>query len=415
MHSLDPHIISQIARTKCRLVIICDTGSSAKDREILALLRVHGYTTVVIDHHNWEGDYTASTERGLIFNSHEERELLRGHEVSGAYASLLVASYLCEKYFSHSLSYNAMVYALASMYADCVDMSTPPGRALYNTVTVLKMPGPQLLSAMNKYNYRYSKRFFSWIVNPKINACFRTEQFGPVNRALTFKDRYEIQSIVGEFQAVHSESVRLVDAFTPLFQRERFGNIVLCTHKSTVETRALHIRNFSGRVAQKIANEEKAMTIAVIKTNSIYEGSYRDYFQRNMLKTFKLFCNADGHGPAFGLSFNSYDYIVRHLKHLADILSAGDISQDILLSSNLVKTKEDVNALALYNEYMNTNPRVIINHRCPYVRLLRSTQYRKTYDVGLPYHVSSTLPLLDGMGIQLDPCLTSGVELRCLE
>lgn len=414
-HTVDSNLLAQAKKSGARVVLILDSGSGASDHSIVSMLRLNGFTPIVIDHHNWEGDYAEACRHDLIFNSHEERELLGGAEISGAYASLLVASVLCEKYFHHSLSYNAMVYALASMYSDVVDLATPPGRALYNMVSTIKMPGPLLFNTMNEWAYTYCRRMFSFIIGPKINACFRTEQFGPLNRAFSAKDKYEMNSVFSQFKEVHTDAVQLVNTFTPLFRREKIGDIALCTIEATDETRALHIRNFSGLIANKIAHEEKCMVVVAIKDRRHYEGSYRDFYNRQMLSTFKLFCKADGHDSAFGLEFNNLNDIRRHLNSLATMLEVSVRKDYDVLASSLVRDATDIQALALYNEYMNVRPRMMLIHRCSYARQVRATTYRKFFEVGLPYLVSSTLPLIEGSNILVEPTISKTVELRCVE
>lgn len=414
-HEVDHDIVRQAKAAGARVVIICDSGSSARDREIVSILRVNGHMPIIIDHHNWEGDYEASSLYNLIFNSHEERDLFGGHEISGAYASLLVAARLCDKYFKHTLSFNAMTYALASMYSDVIDLATPVGRALYNAVSVIKMPGPVFFNAMNEWNYTYCKRFFSYIVAPKINACFRTENFSPLNRAMGVKDKFTINSSIAELKTVHRYASMLVDAFTPMFTREYFGDVVLCLHKANMETKSLHIRNFSGLIANRIASEEKKLAIVLILDNRVYEGSFRDFYNRKMLNIFKLFCSADGHDSAFGLKVYNMNEFRRHLQSLSGTLEKTASKDYEVFSSRLVQTCDDVMALALYNEYMNVRARIMVTHRCPYAHLIRSTKFSKIYEVGLPYTVRSTLPLIEGSNILVEPTITKGVELRCVE
>lgn len=414
-HTLDRDIVQQVQVTKARVVIICDTGSSKGDREIAAQLRMLGKVPIIVDHHNWEGNYRDDSTRMLVFNSHEERELLGGCEVSGAYASLLIAQKLCEDYFSHVLPFNACVFALASMYSDVVDLATPVGRALYNLVSFTKMPMPQLFRAMNTFDYSICRRFFSFIIGPKINACFRTESFGPLNQAFLTRDKYTINTLAQNFAQVHDYAAKLTDLFVPQFTRETFEDIRLCIHHATAETRALHVRNFSGLIANQIAKEEKCVAIAVIKDGLKYEGSFRDFYNRKLLNTFKLFCKADGHDSAFGLSFANSTEVRRHLAQLASMLEHGGRSDYEVLSSTLVTSTEDIQVLAMYNEYMNTRPRIMLTHRCPYARCIKSTNYRKFYDVGLPYQVCSTLPVLEGQNILVEPTISQSVELRCVD
>ena len=414
-HTVDRDILQQVRRTSARVVIICDSGSGAEDRRVINTLIAQGYTPIVIDHHVYVGDYEQDRMVFKMYNSFEEIGLLGGAEVSGAYASLLVASHLCKHYFHRSLSFNAMVYALGSMYSDVVDMSSAPGRALYNVVASTKLPGPGLMIALNRWNYAYTRRFFSYIVGPKINACFRTENFQILNRAMSTRDKYVLNGLAEDFQEGHSFARKVVDHLTPQFKRERYGDTVLAVHIATEETLKLHVRNFSGLIANKIAKEEKCLAVVVIRIDNTYSGSFRDFYNRKLLDTFRVFCAADGHDQAFGLTFHDLGDFRRHLALLSKQLEANVQDDCIVLSGSLVKTEDDVCALALYNEYMNVQPGVRITHRCPKARLLQSKAYRKFYDVGLPMQVQSTSPLVEGSNILVEPCMIGEVELRCVD
>lgn len=414
-HTVDRDILRQVRQTRARVVLICDSGSGTGDHLVVDTLCAHGYTPIIIDHHVYEGDYELAGTVYKMYNAFEERGLLGGAEVSGAYASLLVAASLCKNYFKRPLSFNAMVYALGSMYSDVVDMSSIPGRALYNVVNTTNLPGPNLLVALNTWGYRYSRRFFSYIIGPKVNACFRTENFGVLNKALSTRDRYILNSLAQEFQEVHTEAKRIVGLLLPQFRRERFGDVVLAVHEATEDTLSLHVRNFSGLIANRIAKDEKCLAVVVIKIGNVYSGSFRDFYNRKLLDTFRVFCSADGHDQAFGLSFTDMPVFKRHLSLLSTQLEASIQTDYLILSSSLVKTESDVRTLALYNEYMNLQPSIQITHRCPHAKLLRSTTFRKFYDVGLPYEVQSQSPLVEGSNILIEPCITSAPELRCVD
>ena len=95
-HTVDRDILQQVRRTSARVVIICDSGSGAEDRRVINTLIAQGYTPIVIDHHVYVGDYEQDRMVFKMYNSFEEIGLLGGAEVSGAYASLLVANHLCK-------------------------------------------------------------------------------------------------------------------------------------------------------------------------------------------------------------------------------------------------------------------------------------------------------------------------------
>lgn len=416
-HMLDRDILRQVQQSEARVVIICDTGSGLQDRHVLNMLRMQGYTTIVIDHHVFVGDYEIECENYLTFNSYEEKAYLGNCNISGAYASLLVIKVLCEKYMGCPVAFNSKVFALSSMYSDCVDMSSSLARALYNSVAVANAKGPLLFDRLNSWGYLYSRRFFSYIVAPKLNGCFRMERLDILNSLLNITDKFQMQTAVDRLQAAHAEASSLTKALVPEFERERIGDIVLCTHEVNEETRLLHIRNFTGVIATQIANEEKAAVIVVVKDDRYYSGSFRDYYSRDLLTTFKLFSDCAGHPPAFKVEFSDLADFKRHLCLLASQLNTEYEKPYLTLSSGIVESDADINALALYNEYMNMKPRVVISHRCTNTHLVRSTQYNKYYTVGMQTDklVMTKRSLIDGSNILIEPAICRGVELREME
>lgn len=413
-HSLDASIVEQVRAAGTRVVIICDTGSSIEDRRILNLLQMEGYQTIVIDHHVYQGDYFADARTRLMFNAYEELTALSNCEISGAYASLIVAKVLCEKFMKSALAYNAKVFALASMYSDVVDMSSPVARALYNSVASARAEGPQMFRELNQWNYLIGRRLFSYIIVPKVNGCFRSERFGLLNQALLAADRYKMHDVCEHMAATHDEVRKLTIGFVPQFERTRIGDIVLCVHEVTEKTRMLHIRNYTGVVAAKIAEEELTAVIVVVKDANGYEGSFRDYYNRKLLSTFNLFCQAGGHPQAFGLSFPDIDEFIRHLRFIGDKLSSNFEKPFVTLDSGMIEAESDLDALALYNEYMNVKPSIVVSHTCRNTKLIRKTAYNKYYTVGLPGNVEvmTTRFLSDNDTVLLEPAICRGVELR---
>lgn len=413
-HAIDKDILRQVRESGCRVVIICDTGSSVEDRGVLALLKSEGCVPIVIDHHVYYGDYYADAKNQLMFNSYEEGNRLGNNEVSGAYASLLVAKVLCEKHLDSALAFNAKVCALASMYSDVVDMSTPIARALYNSVCAGEFAGPALFLGLNQWNYWIGRRLFSYIIAPKINGCFRLEEFGLLNAVLQETDKYRLHDLCERLVEVHDTSRKRAKMLIPEFSREWIGEILLCVHELNDQTQLLHVRNFTGVIANQISKEEMAAVLVVVKIGNVYEGSCRDFYGRDLLSMFSLFCNAGGHPPAFGLSFSDIVEFKRHLKYLEAGSLANMVKQYITLSSSVLSSVSDIDALALYNEYMNTKPAVMISHHCEGVKLVRRTSFNNYYSVGLPEDsvVMTDRILTEGSHVLIEPAICRGVELR---
>lgn len=412
-HAIDPEILQQAAGFP--LVVICDTGSSLEDKNVLALLELQKSRVVVIDHHQCGSRYVGASGNVRFYNAYEESHLLGG-KICGAYAALLVAKYLCEELCGNQLSLPARVYALAAMYADQMDMSTPPARALYNNVSKYDQEGPALVAILNEWGYKPTRRLFSFIIAPKINACFRSEKFQPLNAIVAAPDRFSVQSAVKKLKDVHNSVSKLVEPWANSFTCENFGQITLATVEPTLEMVSMHIRNFTGLIANYLANRDKCAVITVVNENNYYRGSYRDFFDRPLLDDCALFMTkAGGHPPAFGLEFTDIENVRRHLRILSDKMQRSVSSEQLTISSSLVTTMEEVSTLALYNEYMTTRPKANIKHTCRNVKCIRSTNYSKLFKVGLPAPVKSKRTIVEGEPILVEPCLTSRIELRLIE
>lgn len=411
-HLLDRSIVQQVRACGARAVLICDTGGSFEDRLVKNLLENDGCCPLTIDHHATK-EYELEAMNHAIFNSYEERGILGGEEVSGAYACLLVAKVLCEQYFKVPVPFDAKVYALLSMYGDGVDLSTKIGRALYNSVALSTAPGPMPLIMMNKWGYMYGRRLFSFIIAPLLNACFRAEEFGGLNALLTARDRVEMQIAIKAIEAAREPFSRFRDEAVSLFTQERLGDsVILAVHEETPETALMHIANYTGIIAQTIASEQKAAVIAVVHTGGKYRGSYRDFYNRPLLEKVKLVLSADGHDSAFGVKFVSLKEARTFLSVLADSLEEEASQKKYILSSNFVQDQMDVNTLALYNEYRNFKGIVLVSHKVEHPKLIRATKYTKVYEVGLPLTVASKTALYDGCTILIEPCICGKVELR---
>lgn len=410
-HALDRDILRQVEASDAQVVIVCDTGSSEDDAVVRRMLENTGRTVIVIDHHNFYGDYTAEMEKCYFFNSTCELDALSNEEVSGAYASLLVATILCEEYCKIPLPFDAKVWALASMYSDGVDLSSKIGRALYNCVALGRATGPFAIKAMNKWNYLFSRRLFSFIVTPQINACFRAEEFAGLNRLVSARDRIETQIAVDMIGKVRDEILPIRKQMVNLFEQDG-DDIILAVHQATEETLRLNVGNYTGFVAQSIASEKQTAVIAVVHDSEGYHGSYRDFYGRAALNRCKLFMEAGGHPAAFGVRFKSIGSVRKHLNILKDFLSKQTAKQDTYISGNMVQTVDDVDTLALYNEYANVRSKIMIEMKVKKMDLVRSTSWTKVYDVGLPVTVSTHSSIYLGESLILEPCICGKVELR---
>lgn len=413
-HRVDTDIITQAAGSK--LIIICDTGSSVEDRNVISILTLSGSRVVVIDHHKSDYMYTGKIGTAWTYNSYEEKAALWGAEICGAYAALLVARTLCEDIIGGTLCLPARVYALCAMYADQMDMSTIPARALYNDVARHRRSAPALISYLNEFGYRFTRRLFSFIIAPKLNACFRSEQFRPLNQIVSARDPHAIQLHVKDLKSTHNDVSKLIEPFAGQFDHEQIGQILLATVDPSPEMLEMHVENFSGLIANHLCHKYKCAVITAIRFGRRYIGSYRDFFNRPLLDDCALFMQrAGGHPAAFGLEFSNLSEVKRYLSVLSGKMQEAVGTEQLTISSKLIKSELDVATLALYNEYMTTRPKVIVPHTCRELYCTRATRYTKTYRTTLPLDIRSSRTLISGETIMLEPAITKKVELRVLD
>ena len=407
-------LLPQAIQGKAEYVIICDTGCSIEDQNVITTLREQGMIVIVIDHHSSKYDYYILQKEINAFNSYEERDELNGEDVSGAYAALLVANVLCTDYIHKPLSNNAKCYALASMYSDMVDLSSKVGIALYNNVVIQKLTMPSFMRAFNRYNYRIGKRFFQYIFCPPLNVCFRSETFDDLNFLLSQKVIYKNEERVDRILELHHFYSKLTSSYALRFQQERFGNLLYCVYNLQENEPFLQIRNFSGLIANSIASSENCAVVVLIKMKNSYQGSFRDPYQRDFLSFFELFCHAGGHPPAFGISvpLDKIDFFKKNLKEMGARAQRKTSGKYIYLPSKHIKTLTDIRVVALYNEYMNTKKSVVLKMTCNKVSLKRATAIYKYYNVGLPLDATCVSPLVIGSKILLEPCICKDIQLK---
>ena len=407
-HAIDASILEQVRECKPACVIICDTGSSFDDQEVLSQLRSYGISVIIIDHHKFNGDYDSYAETHLIFNSHAESKALSGCTVSAAYACLLVIGELCKMIPHAVVSNNSKIFALASMYSDIVDLSSVYGRALYNNVATISLKGSALLSVLNTYNYQLGRRLFSYIIAPPINACFRSENFTPLNMLVGSEDRCQLQLAWDKAVAQHKKTAPFIKQVASSLKPIKIGGFAVCELSGTDTS----LINYTGLLATEIAKAENMSAVVFTKSRNIYKGSFRDSQSRQYLDKFSLFCNAGGHGGAFGLTFSDKSEFLRNIKILSTIgVDCEGISPTIIPSSS-VENEDEVLAVVLYNEYMNYKPGVFIEVNCGNPALTSATKYSKEYDVGLPLVVRSNTSLAVNSRILVEPCLCRKPELR---
>lgn len=413
-HAIQGDIVQQASDYNADYVIICDTGSNLNDRVILRKLKALQMEVIVIDHHTCEYGYNNMKEEAYVFNSYEERIVLNNDRVSGAYASLLVANVLCSKYLQVLLSSDARYFALASMYSDVIDMSSNTAIALYNNVILQRGVPPKILQALNTSNYKIGRRFFQYMVAPALNNCFRAGAFDLLNQLVTADDPYMITNIVKRISEMHEKTRNLVKVIHSNTTKKKFGALTLCFYENNVSETMTDLSGYTGLLANMVASEVGGAVVCLTKVAGGYKGSLRDQQGRNFLSAFSSFADVGGHPSAFGIRIaeNKFNIFLKSVEILGNTFSQNAIPRFSVISSEYIQDMDDLNVLALYNEFMNTKSMIYIRLQCSNVILHHKTSWYKYYNVGLPVHVKTVMPLIVGSNIFIEPCICQGVELR---
>lgn len=407
-HKLQLDVLKQ--SENAHIVIVCDTGSSKEDSSIIAELQARHKVVLVLDHHNCDWGYENLLYLTPAYNSYEENQ----GPMSGAATTFQAMALLCLR-LDKPISNNAKFWALASMYADNIDLAHEFGLSLYNDVAKQGRNLPPLGEILNQHNYMIGRRLFSYLISPVINSLFRGEGFSLLNTISSEYDKHCLLSLRDEaFKHKEKFDKDCTEALSR-FQYEHIGsNILLAVYHLQPDDRFPLIRNFSGLIANKLAQAHKKIAIVLIHTAHAYEGSLRDYYNRKLLHDFQLFADADGHDTAFGLNVSevSFPLFREHVTALSSALSCIPSLSFQTISSQLITTEEDVRTLALYNEYMNFRPLLYIDLLVQKCKVVRTTSFYKIYDVGLPLNIIAKSSILPGTRIILEPCICKQVELR---
>lgn len=413
-HNIQQDIITQAIQAKAKYVLICDTGSNSADKYILRTLKTLNMETIVIDHHACDYPYTDLAMETDVYNSYEESYLLNGDKVSGAYACLLLANTLCSNYLNTLLPSDAKYFALASMYSDVVDMSSKTAIALYNNIMFQKAQPPTLLRAINKYNYKIGRRFFQYIFSPMLNTCFRDGWFNYLNDLIVYDNKYYMYDILEKIKLVHSKAMELVKQLYNQLDKITYGAITLCRYDADKSQFLYDYSVYTGYLANMVADEIGGAVVCLMQTKNGYKGSLRDPLGRDFLKSFKSFSDSNGHPSAFGIRIPSskIDLFLKSLEVVGEIFNTKIKPRFLTIPSDYIQTQDDIDTLALYNEFMNTKSPAYIKCICNKVILNRKSYFNKFYNIGLPVPIRSTRTLVTGSVILIEPCICSDTELR---
>lgn len=358
-HRLDQQAVHQAIQERCEYMIIGDTGTS--DPDLMRKLNTYDVKAIVLDHHDSDYSYNDFSDNVAIVNTVKENELL------GTTRYALSAGALCycvlNKYLEQKLGRgdNALkIYAFCSLYGDSMDMSNRFNRSIYWDALATPLNQlPRLVTCFMQKGSVFGRRYVDYWYAPRINALFRAEIFSLLNLFLFGDlDDEELTKCVDYISEIHENSREMVSTIADIIQTVQLNNYCVCNLDSIAKLQDVNIsslKNYTGLIANKIADRYKKATLVYCETAEFFKGSVRDPYGRNQLRLFKQICEADGHPPAFGFKVKLLDLnnFLQSVKKLDDYYALQDIELKPIVEEfgNVLPDNQLIDDMALYNDF----------------------------------------------------------------
>lgn len=364
MHTLDPLSVETAINNKVDYIIINDAGSGALSE--FKRLQSRGIKCILLDHHKTENTYRDYPDNVAIINTTIENDLegqINKYQVSAGGLVYLVLDRYLRKYKNKTYKKLACL-ALVSLYSDSMDMSNPINRSIY--YEAISSPTDEYPDFFYDYLNEYvivSRRFFEWILVPRLNALFRAERFNLLNRYLfskrEFMHKEEISAIVSDVIEFHGLSSEIVKKISDIVDYSLdFKNFVIAdlnTVNGRIDYGALRIENYTGLVANNLAGRFGKPCICLYSNGNVIKGSFRDLQSRDFLSKFRIFSDSNGHPPAFGIRVDSYKFrdFIKNLNRLDNYLKNMDGKKEVITIKdyNPSPNSELLIDMAKYNEF----------------------------------------------------------------
>lgn len=309
-HNVDPVAITQCIQGHYEYFIIADAGSN--DYGLLKRLTNRGVKVIILDHHNTGMSYDDYDENFAVINTTIENRYEDLYRYSAGALCYTVIDLLARE-LGKDTPVELSALATISLFSDVMDMSNPRNRAIYYlAINLLENELPPaakyFLTDYNKFNARYIGFWYA----PKINACFRTEQFDPIN-GLFLEDLpvMERTACVKQMTYIWSSARKMTDIVSDIIIVNQWDNFVLADLSSVdkyINITLNKLWNFTGLVANQLSEKYGKTSVVFCPYDNRFKGSVRDLYSRNYLPIFKQLCFAEGHNSAFGIKLNPLDY-----------------------------------------------------------------------------------------------------------
>lgn len=425
-HKVDEFAIRSAIEGKYDYIIINDAGSG--DMSNIKKLIAFGVKVIIVDHHQTMYSYKNYPEECVIVNSvlenkyNKERRFKQPELIVSAGALVFI---LLEKILTdyRKPGKELSAYALCSFYADCVDMSSEINRGIYHMATNLysdDLP-VEIRAFLNKYT-SFTRRFIEFHMTPKINSAFRSERFEDLNNVFLTKDfitENKVLEVVESLSQLHAKSATMADTATDIIYFEHVGDFVvgnLNTVNEHINISENRLYNFTGLIANKLADRFKKPAVVYCGNSGNVKGSFRDTLGRNYLNTFKVFSESEGHNAAFGIKLNVFEVpdFLRHLKEFGNNEEAKLVTnepikvQGYVLPPNLM----ELNDIAKYNEFAGiTQPLTVLEVIRTYGIKERPDGYGGYLYKWDSYNIKSRRRIPVGSKILIKPTVGKGLKL----
>lgn len=313
-HNVDKMAINECIQKHYDYFIVADTGSS--DLGILKLLPKYGTKVIILDHHETELGYDDYPEDFAIINTTIENKLGGDFKLSAGALCFTVMDLLFQE-LGYQTPKDLSAYATTSLFSDVMDMFHPLNRAIYyvsDDLTTEELPNA-LTYFLGEYN-RFNARYIGYWFSPRINACFRAEEFKYLN-TLFLQDSSSVEksSCISSIESVYENARTMIAKASDIIEVSELNNFVIAdiaTVDNYINVYMNKLWNYTGLIANQLCEKYKKTAIVICRTDEEnIKGSVRDLFGRNYLTIFKQLCFAAGHNPAFGikipaLGFNEF-------------------------------------------------------------------------------------------------------------
>lgn len=369
-HTLDAFAVQQCIQGKYDYFIVCDTGSSENDLELLKRVIEYGTKVVVLDHHQTALDYSDYPESiGVINSATENRTTGSDYHLSAGALCYTVMRMLAEA-LGKQLPDTMAVYATVSLYSDCMDMKDDLNRAIYYIARgVERINLPRVVRNFLTQYMDFNARFIGFWFAPRINAAFRTESLGVLNDFLFKQELNAVQlgNCIDRINSIYEESRDLVGRVSDIVEVSELNNFVVANLVSVdpyISVEANKLYNYTGLVANMLGQRYKKAAITLCPKGNSLKGSVRDLYGRDYLALFKKFCRAGGHKPAFGLELSRLDAdeFSRRVVMIDEKFAIDEVANEpvILQYNDLYPDLSMLRDIASYNEFANGSLPIVL-------------------------------------------------------